>query len=356
MSHRTPAALVLVLMAALALALPFSARPAVVSGTTVTTDFSEFFAGTIVGNVTGASDDALIQRYAGGAGVVPTGMGFELNVDHLTGGGTTDSAVLYDTDRRQYTAASDGSGPAINTYASVNGIKPGSEGAAVAGEDDDIEYDTTTGWNGGNLENTRVGNMLIIQENISGTERNQGHLTFVQGQDSGSSHAPDDEAGGGTFTFTFETYLQSFEFDWVDLDEANGNSVSIRLRDTATGNFATINFGEFISASSPFFQSGVGWGDGYANSIDPITVADIAAANEADLVFNTAGEVKGGLTSLVSDFSATKPIQFNEVQFFVNGSGGISFIGYTLIPEGSTVFAGLAPMAWALFRRYRGRR
>jgi hypothetical protein len=218
-------------------------------------------------------------------------------------------------------------------------------GGAGVGEDPDLEFDTTGGWEGGNLQGTRLDNALIIQEHtgiakwngsVSSSPRavDRGHLYFVQGEhnwgtnNNWQKYAPDDEARGGSINFNFETTIDNFGFDFIDLDRGeNVSNTTITFTDTV-GNQSTISFDEFTSGGD-FDQTGnsgeVVWGDGTANRIDGISLDQI--------------------NNFQSSFGGNQLNNFDQVTINLNGSGGIATIRYNLmapVPEASTVISASA--------------
>ena len=296
----------------------FSTSAIVISNQTVTVDFDEYYAGTLLG-YSDPSSNTHLQRYTSSANNdLSAGQGFELTVQS---DGGADVAALYDTDRRIYEKSNGG---ATLHYHQVTSVRDNSEGDAAAGEDSDLEIDDGTDgeWEGGNLQNTRLGNALIIQENFDSDDISQGHLDLVQGQDSNSNkRAPDDSGAGGYISFGFESSIYSFGFSWIDLDERiNGvYGTTITFVDTSgtVDQSVTVDFVEFESG---VFQSRNGvdqnvvWGDGHANNISSISVAEL------NNVMNT------NLNS------------FDEVRFDLKGSGGIGHVTYSFsaVPEPST--------------------
>jgi len=297
-----------------------SLNAVIVNGSSVTVDFEDFYAGTLVGYSNTYSNTGL-QRYTSANNAdLASGMGFTVKIDSNYG---PDVGALYDTDQRIYTSTNGGN---TRTYSSVNGVVSGSEGDALTGEDPDLEYDATSGWNGGNLECERLGNALVIQEHAKSSNISDGHLYYAQGKSNSKKnrYAPDDSSRGGYIKFSFETDINRFGFDFIDLDNTNGNgeSASITFYDFNTGENVEVGFSEFSTGSFSDRDANVSgdvvWGDGTANRIDGISVAEL-------------NEVMG--TNLTS---------FSAVKFRMAGSGGIGGISYhySPVPESSTVVAG----------------
>ena len=134
-----------------------------------------------------------------------------------------------------------------------------------------MEFDRTRDWYGGNLNNERQGNALIIQEHLgisdwygsvssSPSALDHGHLYFTTGdhnwdtRNNWNKYAPDDDSSGGTISFDFETNLSSFGFNLVDLD--SGEDGSITFIDSL-GTSATVDLTEFSSSGGDFFNRGI---------------------------------------------------------------------------------------------------
>ena len=128
--------------------------------------------------------------------------------------------------------------------------------------DPDLEFGN--GWSGGNLApDTRLGNMLIIQENNIGCG-------------DGVCNEPDDEGGrpAGSLVFQFDVSVLSFGFDLVDVEDTNSENGSITFYD----GFETLT----IDMST--FLAGYELGDNSANQVAPFVVAELAGIDEIDRV------------------------------------------------------------------------
>ena len=311
-------------------ALGFAVSPihaVIVNGSSVTVDFEDFYAGTLVG-YSNTYQNTHLQRYTSdnNANLAP-GTGFTVRIDNNCG---PDVGALYDTDRRTYLDYKYYGASETRIYDKVDAVQSNSQGSAGYGEDPDLEYDSTGGWsggwNGGNLKNERLGNALIIQEHATWNNIADGHLYYTQGQhyEKYNKYAPDDSAYGGYMKFTFETDINSFGFDFIDLDcgYCSGEHASITFYDFNTNRHVSVNFSEFshgaFSNRDANVTGNVVWGDGKANRIDSISVAEL-------------NEVMG--TNLTS---------FSAVKIRTSGSGAVAGIRYhyTPIPEASTVLAG----------------
>ncbi len=345
-------------MAITAFALSISSLNAVIiNSSSIEVDFDDFYSGTLLG-YTNSSVDRQLYSSSNSYSPLGAGQGFTIQIDNNYG---PDVGALYDTDTRVYL---DSSGNEIIRYEDLPGHSPvattagrelGSEGDGNSGEDTDLEFDRTNGWYGGNLNDERQGNALVIQEHLgisdwygsvsnSPSALDHGHLYFTTGDhnwdtnNNWKKYAPDDDSNGGTICFDFETNLSSFGFNFVDLDR--GEDASITFVDSL-GSSATINLDEFSSSSGDFFNRGsnntsgtVVWGDGKANRVDAISVSEL------------------------NSVLGTNLNNFEKVSFNLSGSGGISAIhyGYSAVPEPSTVFAGLGLFAFMGLHFFRSRR
>lgn len=173
--------------------------------------------------------------------------------------------------------------------------------------DPDLQFDG--GWNGGNLQNTPLGNVLIIAEND------------VDLNNDGLIDSPDDEAGrpAGTIKFSFDDVLSAFSFSFVDVDNnPNGGEdpstymlsfyLNNQLKDTKT----------FADLSIP----GIVHGNSFANQYPVITSTDVGS-------------------------------DFDEVVVLFGGSGAIDNIYYekSVVPEPATMALFGAGLAGAYARR-----
>lgn len=336
-----------------------SLQGVIITDSYVEVDFDDFYSGTLVGYENRRVDR---QLYSSSNAYSPldNGMGFDIHIDS---NGNCDVGTFYDTDRRLYDTSSNGSSqsyydlPGSSPVATDSGRLPGTEGQGAVGEDPDLEYDTTGGWTEGNLQNQRQGNALIIQENFgiakwkgsvsnSPSAISRGHLYFTQGQhnwgtnNNWQKYAPDDNASGGSITFDFETNINSFGFNFIDLDGSEGATITFT---DSTGITTTVGFDQFEAGGS--FQQGaagstdeVVWQNGAANRINPISVADVNSTLNTNLS------------------------NFESVTINLTGSGGISQIRYgfsTPVPEASTVAsaAGIVLLiGFHFFRTYRKRK
>ncbi len=226
------------------------------------------------------------------------------------------------------------------------------------GEDPDLEFnpssESRTQYSAGNQSSVMQGNVLIVQESAtqaeidSSTATQVGSLTYPDGLSSqGPGFAPDDQASGNnTITFTFSVGIDSFGFNWVDLDDQSVENFSVILRNTSLSTEAEIDFDLFDSAGTiandPVFNpignpSGVVFGDGSANQVEPITAFDV-------------------VNSTNTSWSNNNPIFFDQVVFNLGGSGSLSQLNFTVPEPGTAVFGLLLVGLIGLNRRYRRRK
>ncbi|MGH0029979.1 MAG: PEP-CTERM sorting domain-containing protein [Myxococcota bacterium] len=128
--------------------------------------------------------------------------------------------------------------------------------------DPDLEFGT--GWLGGNLApDTKLGNLLIIQENSTGCS-------------DGTCDRPDDEGSrpAGVLIFDFDVAVTSFGFDVVDIENVMDENGSITFFDGASS--TTIAMSTFLA--------GLTLGDNTANTVTPFDVAGLDGISQIDRV------------------------------------------------------------------------
>lgn len=142
------------------------------------------------------------------------------------------------------------------------------------GNDNDLERNKEGDgmWEGGNLTNEILGNLLIIN-----TDNNVSD--------------PNDEANGGQILSMSTMDLVEFSFDIVDLEiiEIQGQPSDdyIRFENTVTNQIVDIYFDEFTDSNSPFYISGVAFGDRFANRITGITATKLGMTSFNKITFIT---------------------------------------------------------------------
>lgn len=329
----------------------------------VDVDLEDILAGTLIGTV-GANSYQIFETLGdfgdpllGGDLWTTTDIGFT-----ITGRNSSNNAAFvtpYDSDRRLYYTDSTFT-TQTRVYDNVGGIAGRDDtslGDAATGQDPDLEIDEegTGEWEGGNIAlDTRVGNVLIVQENLSATEANQGHTHFVQGQDAGSNHAPDDLVGG-KILIQFQADLTQYSFTWVDLETPQQVSVTFGgLKDSMGNTVAgslTVFFDELINGGD--YDQDADWGDRHINNIVfGAIAADNPVGNNTHTLFSDAGVAS-----------------FNTVEFDTNGdgggggnSGGVGLFSYrllepvTVVPEPSTYLTGVLLLSLGLLAYWRSKK
>ncbi len=140
-------------------------------------------------------------------------------------------------------------------------------------------------WSRGNAASDVFANILIIAENA------------VDANDDGLIDRPDDEAGGGTIIFRFDTPIIEFGFSLIDI-ETNEHGINASVMFFNDGILVgTVPFSDLIDAGTPFFDPTIEFGDSSANHVQPI-----------------------------SFFSEGDPLEFNEARLVLQGSGAIDNI------------------------------
>ena len=134
----------------------------------------------------------------------------------------------------------------------------------------DTDREFGSGWSAGTLTGTRLGNLLIIQENPNGC--------LIDG----ICDAPDDEGSrpAGSLIFDFDVAVTSFGFDLVDVESLATENGSITFFDGASS--LTVQMNSFLAALT--------LGNNSANRIVPFLVGDLAGISQITRVeMNFAG-------------------------------------------------------------------
>jgi hypothetical protein len=322
----------------------------------VDVDLEDILAGTLIGDV-GANRHQTFENLGDfgdpllGNGLwTTTDIGFVITAENNSG---TDTFVaLYDSEQRQYYTDGTFNTPTrvFDNVGGVAGRDDSSSGNAATGEDPDLERDDDGDgqWEAGNIAlTTNVGNVMIVQENLNNTERAQGHTHFVQGQDVGNNHAPDDLVGG-EILITFESDLTQYVFTWVDLETPNEVSVTFGGLEDSNGNAVAGTIEVFFDdlETGGAYDQAANWGDRHINEIVFGTIeddnTDLDAGNNTHEAFLA---INSGLSADV--------VSFNTVLFDTNAdgggggnSGGVGLFAFrlrepvTVVPEPSTYVTG----------------
>ena len=154
------------------------------------------------------------------------------------------------------------------------------------GEDPDLQAP----WTGGNLaaggnrfDGVPLGFIAVLQENGTGCG-------------DGICDLPDDEGArpAGQLILTFAQDIDSIGFDLVDVegpDEFNNDAGYVATFYMNGAQQAQVGFGDFIDASSAFYQEGVAYGNNFANRIDAITAAELGMTAFDQVVFDFGGSM-----------------------------------------------------------------
>jgi uncharacterized protein (TIGR03382 family) len=136
-------------------------------------------------------------------------------------------------------------------------------------------------WDGGNLAVSAtevvLGTALILSENNTGAG-------------DGILDNPDDEGSrpAGSLTFLFDAPVPVFGFDIIDIEGVimESSTIDFLLNGVLVGN---VDFADFVSPASPFFDPTVAFGNNHANRISPIAAADFGALGFDGVVINLGG-------------------------------------------------------------------
>ena len=166
--------------------------------------------------------------------------------------------------------------------------------------DGDLQYSgygsNTSQWDGGNIADTLLGNMLIIQENADDNDGN------------GIADHPDDEGTkpAGKLILEFETPLTSIGFDLIDIESGESAEGAFATFYLDGDELSTLSFSEFASGGA--HDQGAIFGDNSANRISPLSLVDLGIASA-----------------------------FDKVEFRLYGSGAIDNINVNAVPEPATM-------------------
>lgn len=184
------------------------------------------------------------------------------------------------------------------------------------GRDPDLERQSNqgNGWSMGNIAKHEVlGNLLIIAEN------NQSASNPGKSDDEGARPA-------GNLKLRFDVPITAVGFDLVDIEgssEMLNGSGYVAVAKHSGNEIGRVRFGDFVDSSSAYYISTVKFGNKSANRISPLSF--------------------GG-----------RP--FDEIVFNMGGSGGITNIVYSPVPEpSSAVLILIGSVGIAGIRRRRAR-
>lgn len=170
----------------------------------------------------------------------------------------------------------------------------------TGGGDNDLERNSEgTGlWEGGNLTNEVLHNLLIINRDAVITN-------------------PNDNATGGQTILTSDTLLTCFGFDFVDLDANRVVGSMIIFENSVTLEIAQISFADLEDGSGSIFeQIGVAFGDRHGNRIENITAEKLGITAFDKITFSTTGS--GGIGTI---FVAPAAFDYGDLPDLVNGVG-----------------------------------
>lgn len=181
------------------------------------------------------------------------------------------------------------------------------------------DTDLTTPFAGGNGVGS-PGKMLIIQDNNGNNPPLGGSLLDPNDPNSPFIFdSPDDDSSNGNIIrLIFDRPLLSFAFDTVDFDDGTETSTQITFINSGTGDQESITFAQIEAA-----QPGVNFDDDHYNTISALSPS--------------------GFT------------EFDIVEFTLGGSGGISLIEYTFVPEPGAAVLGSMALGIMCLRRRRQR-
>ena len=161
------------------------------------------------------------------------------------------------------------------------------------------DSDLESPWGAGNLpSSTDLGNILIIQENSTGTG-------------DGIADSPDDEGSrpAGTITFEFAGDIDYFGFDIVDVEgpteygQDKGYVAAFYNNGVEIGR---VGFGDLIDSNSSFYDPSIVYGNNSINRVSPISAADFNSTALFDEVrINLGGSA--GVDNLVFDYPVPEP-------------------------------------------------
>ena len=196
---------------------------------------------------------------------------------------------------------------------------------ATGGADPDLEGPPNDTWNGGNLApGTNMGNVMIIANDTVDTSPADGLIDN-----------PNDDGGGGTITVKFDQPLYRFGFSNVDSDGFGEQCcVTFYRAGTLVGQ---IFFADRISASTPYYDPTIAYGDDYANEFE------ITSWTSPNYNVVAGASSPGNGTGTIG--------QFDEVRFNMGGSGAFDDLRFETPEPGTMALLGLGLAAVGAWRR-----
>ncbi|MGJ8642839.1 MAG: hypothetical protein ACSHX9_05485 [Luteolibacter sp.] len=138
----------------------------------------------------------------------------------------------------------------------------------TGGADDDLERNSTGSglWAGGSDLKLLVNNALIIN-----TDTNLA--------------TPNDDGMGGDMILNFDVALNSFGFDFIDLDSAANGSIT--FLDSSSGTSRTVSFADFEDTpDARLARTGVAFGDRHANRVLNIGANELRMSSFDQVTFS----------------------------------------------------------------------
>ena len=140
-------------------------------------------------------------------------------------------------------------------------------------------------WSGGNITHEALNVILVIQENSYGCG-------------DGVCNLPDDEGrrDAGNLIFDFDVVLIAFGFDVVDVEDAMAENGRVSF---FVGNqpLAEVEFMDFVTEGSGFYDPYIEYGNNTANRISPITAMDLEIESFDRVIITMGGS--GGIDNVV---------------------------------------------------------
>ncbi len=146
--------------------------------------------------------------------------------------------------------------------------------------------DLESPWNGGNLpSNTDLGMLMILATNNTDQDNN------------GIIDNPNDEGNrpAGQFILDFSTDQNEFGFDLVDVESINAEDGSVEFFSSGSS-VGMVGFADFVDNMSAHYRPGVSYGDNSANTISPLTAAEVGFSSFDRVVITLGGS--GGVDNV----------------------------------------------------------